>query len=279
MSKAKAYKPKKESHTNTSNTPIKGILLYLFLVPLFISVLLALLQTNIKLFIFNSIAFGLFFLTVKVSRIGFQQEHEYKSSVLTKAPKVPYKTIAGFLLGGSTLFTAWLAGGESFITSAFLATISTLGYYLYYGFDPKEDKLDNIGDVSADFVLETINEAKSKLHTIENDMEKIKDVSLHNKFKVAVDKAKDILEIIQNDPKDIRVARKFLIVYIDGVLKVTQSYVSMDAVDVTEQSKENLHTLIEDLNHRFDKELERLTQNNQFDLDVHIDVLKQQINH
>ena len=279
MSKAKAYKPTKESNKHTSEAPIKGILLYVFLVPLFISVLLALLQTNIKLFIFNSIAFGLFFLTLKISRIGFLQEHEYKSSVLTKAPKVPYKTIAGFLLGGSTLFTAWLAGGEPFITSAFLATIATLGYYLYYGFDPKEDKLDNIGDVSADFVLETINEAKSKLHIIENDMEKIKDISLHNKFKVAVNKAKDILEIIQNDPKDIRVARKFLIVYIDGVLKVTQSYVSMDAGDVTEQSKENLHTLMEDLNHRFDKELERLRQNNQFDLDVHIDVLKQQINH
>ena len=42
-------------------------------------------------------------------------------------------------------------------------------------------------------------------------------------------------------------------------------------------SKEKLYTLMEDLDTRFDKELERLKNNNQFDLDVHIDVLKEQI--
>ncbi len=90
-------------------------------------------------------------------------------------------------------------------------------------------------------------------------------------------KAKNILETIQEDPKDIRVARKFLIVYIDGVAKVTDSYVSMDEEDIDSETKERLYRLMEDLDIRFDKELERLKNNNQFDLDVHIDVLKEQI--
>ena len=272
MAKAKPYKP-----TTTSLKAQKGTLLYLFLIPLFLSVILALFQTNIQSFILNAIAFTLFFITAKVSSKGFYQESEYIKSILTKAPKVPYKTIAGFLLGGSTFFTAWVAGGKSFITALFLGGIATLGYYLFYGFDPKKDKLDNLGDVSAAFVLETIGEAREKLSNIETHKEAIKDTYLKERLDRALQKANLILETIQEDPKDIRVARKFLIVYIDGIAKVTDTYVGLDEVDIDSQTKERLYTLMEDVDTKFDKELVRLKNNNQFDLDVHIDVLQEQI--
>ena len=272
MAKAKPYKPNTASALSK-----KGTLLYLFLVPLFVAVILALLQTNIKAFILNSVAFALFFITAKVSTKGFTQEADYMNAVLIKAPKIPYKTISGFLLGGATFFTVWFAGNESFLKALFLGSIATLGYYLYYGFDPKKDKLENLGDVSAEFVLETINEAKEKLGMIKSHMYQIKDLKLSDNLSTAVSKAENILETIQADPKDIRVARKFLIVYIDGIAKVTDSYISMDEEDINSETKEKLYTLMTELDTRFDKELDRLKNNNQFDLDVHIDVLKEQI--
>ena len=272
MSKAKKYNP-----TNISLKSKKGTLLYLFLIPLFLAVILALLQMNIKLFLLNSVMFGLFFLVLKLSTIGFRQELEYINTTFTKAPKVPYKTIAAFLLGGSTFLSAWVLAEKAFISSLFLGGIAVLGYYLYYGFDPKEDKLENLGDISAEFVLETMHEAKSKLANIEAHLDQVKDTLLTSKLKIAVKKADNILEVIEKDPKDIRVARKFLIVYIDGVSKVMDSYVAMDEVDIKHETKEKLYGLMDDLNIRFDKELVRLKNNNQFDLDVHIDVLKDQI--
>ena len=221
--------------------------------------------------------FGLFFLLLKLSNLGFKQELEYQNTTFTKAPKVPYKTISAFLLGGATFLSAMMFTEKTLIASLFLGAISVLGYYLYYGFDPKEDKLENLGDISAEFVLETLSEARTKLLNIEKHIDKIEDTFLYQKLNVALQKAKKILEVIQNDPKDIRVARKFLIVYIDGVAKVTDSYVAMDEVDIMSDTKEKLYALMEDLDIRFDKELQRLKNNNQFDLDVHIDVLKEQI--
>ena len=88
MAKAKPYKP-----SMASTVSKKGTLLYVFLLPLFIAVILALLQTNIQAFLLNSMAFALFFITAKVSTKGFTQEAEYLNSTLTKAPKIPYKTI------------------------------------------------------------------------------------------------------------------------------------------------------------------------------------------
>ena len=273
MAKAKRYTPQDKPSFNYT----KGTLLYVFVVPLFLAVVLALFQTNIKAFMLNGVSFLLFLAVASMAKKGFIQEGVYHSETFTSAPKTPYKTIAGYLLGASTLFTAWVTGAQPIINALFLAIIATVGYFLFYGFDPKVDKFKNLGDISAEFVLETIKEAKEKLAHIEKDMQEIKDTALYDKLQIAIAKSEAILQTIQEDPKDVRVARKFLSVYIDGVAKVTDAYTAMDEKDITAQTKEKLHTLMDDVEKRFDKELTRLKNNNEFDLDVHIDVLKEQL--
>ena len=273
MSKAKPYTPAQPAKL----TYPKETLLYIFLVPLFVAVVFALFQTNIKAFLLNGVSFFLFLAVLTLAKKGFAQERRYHASIFTKAPKIPYKMLAGYLLGFATFFTAFVAGEETLLKSLFLCVIATLGYYFYYGFDPKEDKLENLGDVSAEFVLETIQEAKGKLATIASNLSKIKDAPLQTNIQTALSKAEHILQTIQQDPKDVRVARKFLIVYIDGIAKVTQSYVDLDEKDINTETKQRLHTLMDDVDTKLDQELARLKENNAFDLDVHIDVLKEQI--
>lgn len=274
MSKATRYDP-----TQKGKKPFKlkrGNFLYIFLAPLFLAIILALFARDISAFVLNIIAFGLFFATAKLNTLGLSKEYEYHTTTLTKAPR-PYKTMTAGLLGISTLYTAWIAGGESLITGLFLGVIATIGYFLYYGFDPKLDKLDNIGDISAEFVIETLAEARGKLSIIEENMRHIKESDLHSKLRIATDKAYEILDNIEADPKDLRVARKFIIVYIDGIKKVTQSYTDMEENEISSDTKNKFSMLLSDVETRFDKEILRLKKNNQFDLDVQIDVLKEQI--
>jgi 5-bromo-4-chloroindolyl phosphate hydrolysis protein len=275
MSSATRYDP-----TKSGKTPLKlkrGNFLYIFLAPLFIAIILALMARNVPAFVLNSIAFGLFFATAKLNTIGLTKEYEYHTTTLTKAPPVPYKMITAGMLGISTLFTASIAGGESLLIGFFLGAIATVGYFLYYGFDPKVDKLDNIGDISAEFVIETLAEARGKLADVEENMRLIKAAEVHDKLRVATDKAYEILNNIEEDPKDLRVARKFIIVYIDGIKKVTESYTNMKEDEINAETKEKFSMLLSDVEKKFDKEIIRLKKNNQFDLDVHIDVLQEQI--
>ena len=275
MAFVKKYRPKIDLESYKAD---KGYLLYIFLAPLFIAIILALIERKIPAFLFNLIAFGLFYLTAKLNSLGLANELKYHKEKFTKAPQKPYKTFSAILLGISTFFTATIAGGEPITIGIFLAIISSVGYYLYYGLDPREDKLENVGDVSAEFVLKTISEAKAKLTEIENDTDKIfKDRRLQKRLSLAIKKARDIIETIQEDPQDIRVARKFLVVYIDGLKSVTNAYTAIDEDDIDEHTKESLHQLLEDVEHRFDKELLRLKKNNAFDLEVNIDVLQKQI--
>jgi 5-bromo-4-chloroindolyl phosphate hydrolysis protein len=275
MSKAKPYKAKQPQALDY--TPLKGTLLYLFLFPLFLAMIGALFQTNIQAFILNTISFFLFLSVVKIAKKGFTQEATYHQTIFTKAPKTPYKLYAGILLGGATFFTASIAGGAPLIKSLFLTIMSMIGFFLLYGFDPKEDKLENLGDISASFVLETLQEANNKLSTIKQHKEKITDTYLEGKIEQALQKANHIIRTIQEDPKDIRVARKFLIVYIDGIANVTNAYTELEEKEITLETKKRLYTLMDEVDTRLDKELSRLKNNNAFDLDVHIDVLKAQL--
>jgi len=275
MALAKRYTP--EIHVGSTKAK-KGLLLYFFLTPLFIAVVLALLARNIPAFGLNLTAFVLFYAVVKLNTWGLANEFKYHQEKFTKAPTKPYKTISAILLGIATFFSASIAGGESFLTGIFLSSIAVVGYILYYGLDPRTDKLENIGDVSAELVLKTLSDAKAKLSGIESHMShNFNDLELKEKLSLATKKAEHIIQTIQNDPKDIRVARKFLLVYLDGLEKVTNAYTSMDEADIKGETKEKLHQLLNDVEIKFDKELARLKKNNEFDLDVNIDVLQQQI--
>ncbi len=275
MAFVKKYKPQTDFGAYKVK---KGYLLYIFLAPLFLAIILALIERNILAFLLNITAFGLFYATAKLNSLGLANEFKYNQEKLTKAPKRPYKTLSAILLGISTFFTATIAGGKPLFIGLFLSLISSIGYYLYYGLDPRDDKLDKIDDISAELVLKTISEAKSKLTKIEKHIDKISnDNILQKKLSLAVTKAENIIQTIQEDPKDIRVARKFLVVYIDGLESVTNAYTSIDEKDIKRETKEKLYQLLEDVEHRFDKELMRLKKNNEFDLDVNIDVLQEQI--
>ena len=273
MSKAKRYNP-----TKTDAKIIKkGFLLYLFLLPLFVSVVVALFSKEYKYFLLNSVTFLLFFGVIFLSKKGFAQEIDYNKAKLTKAPKVPYKQLSAYLLGFSTFFSANIAGSMGLIDSLIMGGLSILGFWLYYGFDPKKDKLENFGNISADVVLETLYEAKEKIDSIKKDISKMEDVKLQDKIKIAVDRADIILDALTEKPEDIRKARKFLIVYIDGIANVTSSYNNLDESDIDESTRDRLLELMEDVEEKFHSELERLKANDKFDLDVNIDLLKEQI--
>jgi hypothetical protein len=67
-------------------------------------------------------------------------------------------------------------------------------------------------------------------------------------------------------------------VYLDGIKDIITSYTQLKSDDISDETYTRLEELFDDIQAKFDKELDRLNNNNQFDLDVNIDTLKRQIN-
>jgi len=257
----------------------RGWLFYLFLLPLFFAVIFSLFGLNVKALILNVVGFLMMYGTFMIARKGFEQEDVYKEAKLAKAPKIPYKQIAAYMLGITTFYLAYIAGNYTLFKALFLTVISVVGFWLYYGFDPRKDKLKDFGDISSELVLTILTETEEKIENISKAAKKIEDRPLYDKVQLAVERSHTILDALVDDPKDIRVARKFLVVYLDGVSDVIHAYNAVEKENIDSETRTRLLELMDEVEKKFQKELKRLKANNQFDLDVNIDTLKEQIKH
>ena len=143
--------------------------------------------------------------------------------------------------------------------------------------DPKEDKLPQESGVNMKKMIEELKEAQKKIDFIKEAQEEIDDYQLKEAINKAAIKAEHILKTIQEDPKDIKVARKFIVIYLDGIKDVITQYKNIDKSKLDESFSIRLRELLELASIKFDKELDRLKSNEIFDLDVQIDALKQQL--
>ena len=200
---------------------------------------------------------------------------------LAKAPGTPFKSVAAVILAGTTGLTAFLLSGYGLLASILIGFVALLGFYMAYGVDPRRDKTGNISlGVSADEVFEALEAAEIKIATIEKARKSIRNIEFDQHLKRIIEKARTILTMIEDDPKDLNRARKFLKVYLDGTARVTESYAKTHGKDATTEVLDtSFQEVLDSIESTFDEQREKLLQNDQLDLDVKIEVLKTQLKH
>jgi len=270
MAKAKVAKVKKKQ-----KSPFP-VVLYLFLLPMFISTIVSLFASNYLLFAKKIVGFLLLYGAINLIDRGLKQEYEYKEATIAQAPKVKYKFLGSLGLGVFVLYMSLVVDNLSIINTIALTTLAVVGSVLFYGADPNTDKLPQKDGVNYNKLLKDLNEAQEKIDFIKKQNENIEDIELKEALKKAVYRAEEILNTIKQDPKDIRVARKFMVVYLDGLKDVINQYNSIKG-HLDDSFRIRLIELLNDASIRFEKELDRLKSNEIFDLDVQIDALKEQL--
>jgi len=278
MSKAKRYEPATEV-LDTVKTGIKGTLLFLMPLPVLIAAVIHLVKGNILSSITAGALFAGFMIAAMVARYGFKLESRFKKKKLARAPGTPFKSVAAILLAGTTGLTAFLLSDYGLFSSLLIGFVTLLGFYLAYGVDPRRDKTGNISlGVSADEVFEALEEAEIKIATIEKARENINNVNFDQHLKRIIKKARGILTLIEEDPRDLTRARKFLKVYLEGTARVTESYAKTHGRDATTEVLDtNFQEVLDSIESTFDEQHQKLLRNDQLDLDVKIEVLKTQL--
>ncbi len=255
-------------------------LLYLFLIPIFISTIISLFHSDYSRFAIKVMFFVLFFAGIKLVDRGLQEDEKYKQAKIYKVSLVKYKLLGYILISITLFFVSIKLTNQSQLNSFIQSFIGFIGLILYYGIDPFKDKLPKGNlSVNMDRFLKELQEAQAKVDYIKDATNHIQNWQLKVALNSAIHRAQEILNTIKEDPKDIRVARKFMVVYLDGIKDVVDKY---NSIDKRHLDSEYTRRLIDTLNlatKRFEDELERLKSNDIFDLDVQIDALKEQLKH
>ncbi len=278
MSKAKRYTPENQV-LNTIKTGVKGILLFIMPLPVLIASIISLLKGNLVNTVLSGALFTAFMIAAMIARHGFKLESRFRQKRFAKAPGAPFKSIAGILLAIATALTAFLLVDYSLLSSLLIGAVTLIGFYLAYGVDPIRDKNSDVSlGSNADEVFAALEAAEEKIEAIKNARKDIRNLEFKQHLTRIINTAREILDTIEEDPGDLQRARKFLKVYLDGTRRVTESYVRTHKNDATTaELDKSFQRVLESIEKTFKLQQQKLKQNDQFDLDVQIEVLQTQL--
>lgn len=256
----------------------RGLLLYLLPIPLIPAVILSFIYGDLARIIINISGCALYLLAASLLRKGISAEKEYQSKKITQAPKWPLKTFAALIVALTTAGIAFMGAGNSFFVSLAFGLGAFAGMVLLYGLDPRQEKMfTGSHGYTASEISETIDEAMSQIEGIEQANKQITQRKYNQRIRVICQQAKDIVNMLEEEPGDIRRARKFLNIYLDGALKVTEGFADMQSKHQSEQLSENFEHVLLTIESVFAEQKQKLLDDDILDLDVQIEVLAAQL--
>jgi hypothetical protein len=89
--------------------------------------------------------------------------------------------------------------------------------------------------------------------------------------------ARRLFRTVENDPRDLTAARRYLSVYLQGARDATVRFADIYARTRDAQARADWIALMDDLDTRFAQRTEALMKNDRTDLDVEIEVLRERL--
>lgn len=256
----------------------RGLLLYFLPIALIPATFIALGKGHLLSILVNAAGFALYMLAAWCLRKGLQAEYIYTQSPLPRPPEKPLKTIAAVIAALATGMIAWLGAKHSLPVALMFAGGVFLGMYLRYGLDPRNaNKITAAQGYSGHEIQQALADSSRIVRTIEQANDRIRNTELNRRIERICAVADSILADIAADPRYFRRARKFLNIYLDGVLQVTQGYAKTHQQTHSGELEQNFRTVLDTIETVFQEQRQKLLEEDVFDLDVKIEVLNTQL--
>lgn len=280
MTQLKRGGAKKYDPENPVRMPVaRGFLLYLLPMPMLFLALWRMLAGNGVSALGFGLCFALCMAAATMVRRGLGIELEAKRrKIVRRSSAVPYKTIGAGVLGVAVFTGALLGAKITMFSSILLGVASAIGSVFTYGTDPSRNAPDMpaVG-VTSEEVLEILNEADQKILAIEAARDRIHNVEMKDRLKNIVKGVREITDIVEDDPRDLRRARKFLRTYLDGAQRVTEGYADTHKYGDNGELEDNFRNVLNTIETVIEEQKGKLLENNLTELDVQIEVLQMQL--
>ena len=220
--------------------------LFLAPLPLLIVVISGLMQGQFFRIVSAACALGLAWTAAWFLRKAKAYEIEATRRKWARSTRVPWRFSAAVFAGGSAFLIVNLLMGHNIFVGALAALGGFVGVVLAYGFDPQYDKTKDVSrfGVTTEEIVEALDEAEQNLAQIQEAAKNIGNTELKIRLGRIVEKTRGILDLIEEDPKDLRRARKFLKVYLRGARDVTRQYARTHSKQQNDELEENFRNVL-----------------------------------
>ncbi len=225
----------------------------------------------------NLVALGILLLAAWLTREGLRAEEAYDARRIARRPAIPRK-IFGAALTGAGLAVAAHAAGGGVAEPAIYAVAGAALHLLAFGPDPLRDKsAEGIDSFQSDRVARVVDRAEDYLRAMTQAIAATRDRDLEarlERFQVTV---RDMLRTVEDDPRDLTAARKYLSVYLMGARDASAKYADLATRAPNPQAREKYLVLLSDLEQNFTAKTRALMADSSTDLDIEIEVLRDRL--
>jgi hypothetical protein len=262
--------------------PVRALLLWLFSVPLVLAALSALAAGRLEGFIADASAWLLValaaLLTRRASLAPAEAQRERRFTRAGRRWQFPLRNLAGASLAAGTFVAAVYGVGHSPGVGLGFAAVALLGYHLLYRLEPlRVGSPLTAQDKESRAVIEALAEAEDRLITIERAANAIGNRELRERLARIAGLGRGILAQIAERPSDLRRARRFLTVFLEGAEQVSDGYARTHRHADSAELEHSFRTVLITIEEQFQRQRERLREADVLDLDVQIEVLKKQL--
>ena len=246
--------------------------------PLLGAAVIALAKGALLKLVVDSVALVVMLYAATLASKGLAKEAEYHHRKVATPPRFPLKTAAASLIALATTTVAYFSVDYSLGIAVCFGIGAFVGFYLLYGLDPREEKAAKIAHgLTTEDVVRAMDEGRKAIAGIEDANARIHNPELSHRLERITGLAYKILTAIEEEPRDLRRARKFLTVYLDGAKRVTEGYARLHGNGQVGELEDNFRRVLITIERVFNEQYTRLQESNALDLDVQIEVLKTQL--
>jgi hypothetical protein len=195
---------------------------------------------------------------------------------------LPWK-LFGSITAAVAAFVISLGTADDSIAMALLfGALTGAACILAYGMDPRADRAAieaaaQRAGIKGKDVVATLDEAYRKVRGIEEAASGLHSRELKARLDRISGQARTILGQLEQDPKDLSRARRFLVTYLDGTRDVVTKYAQQQADLADSPLAENFRRVLTTVEQVFTEQEELLRKDDKLDLEVQIEVLETQL--
>lgn len=252
---------------------VVGLSLFILPLPLLLKTVLSLWTNQSADFAASGASWLLFLLAAIVCRRGLQAELMQADRPFVSRRASRLKMAGGALVVLATTVTALFAVGHGVPIALAYGLLAGLGYFLLYGGEAASKPTRRSLALEGGEVDTLLRQAYARLDSIEAARTGIASREFKQRLGGIVSGAERIIKLVADDPRDLRRARKFLTVYLEGAQRVTEEYARTHAGAGSPDLEHNFRTLLVDMENTCDEQYQKLLQHDVSDLEVRIEVL------
>ena len=210
-------------------------------------------------------------------REGLRAEAAYAARKVARRPAMPRKMAASLLTGIGAGMAAYLSE-PGLAAPLIFGLAATALHGAAFGIDPLRDKgMAGIDTFQQDRVARVVTESEAYLGAMSEAIGRAGNRQMETRVEKFQTAARDLIRTVEEDPRDLTAARRYLTVYLMGARDATAKFADIWLRTRDGQALADYAALLDDLEQNFAARTRKMLRDDRSDLTVEIDVLRERL--